>query len=77
MTTDAAVADTQNSTVTYAGTTYKIQPLADDNFTVLREGVPVGRIVYSFGVANGVPEGDSVSEDDLGTIGEAWFAALG
>jgi hypothetical protein len=42
---------------------------------VLVKGVPVGRIVYSFGAANGVPEGDSTSEDTLYAIAEAWFAA--
>jgi hypothetical protein len=77
MTTEAAVADTANKTVTFAGATYRIQALGDDSFTVLLDGVPVGRIVYSFGVANGVAEGGSVSEDDLGLIGEAWFAAIG
>jgi hypothetical protein len=75
MTTEAAVADTSNKTVTFAGTTYNIQELAEDSYTVLLKGVPVGRIVYSFGAANGVPEGDALSEDDLTAIGEAWFAA--
>jgi hypothetical protein len=77
MTTDAAVADLTAKTVTLAGKTYAIQALGDDSYTVLVAGVPVGRIVFSFGAANGVPEGDAVSEDDLTTIGEAWFAALG
>lgn len=75
MTTTAPVADVANNIVTFKGTTYKIQPLGEDEFTVLVEGVPVGRIVYSFGAANGVPEGDAISEDDLYAIGEAWFAA--
>jgi hypothetical protein len=77
MTSAAAVADTTNKTVTLSGTTYSIQALGDDSYTVLLAGVPVGRIVYSFGAANGVPEGDAVSEDDLYAIGEAWFAAVG
>jgi hypothetical protein len=77
MTTEAAVADTSAKTVTFAGKTYAIQPLGDDSFTVLLAGVPVGRIVYSFGAANGVPEGDAITEDDLTIVGEAWFAALG
>ncbi|MEN9580359.1 MAG: hypothetical protein RJA70_3368 [Pseudomonadota bacterium] len=77
MTTEAAVANTENHTVTFGGTTYFIQALGDDSYTVLLAGIPVGRIVYSFGAANGVPEGDSVSEDDLYAIGEAWFAAVG
>ncbi|HYQ40494.1 MAG TPA: hypothetical protein VER11_00955 [Polyangiaceae bacterium] len=76
MTIQAAVADTSNKTVTFGGKTYSIQPLAEDSYTVLHAGIPVGRVVYSFGAANGVPEGDAISEDDLYTIGEAWFAAV-
>lgn len=76
MTTDAAVADPSTKTVTFGGTTYNIQELAEDDYTVLLKGVPVGRIVFSFGAANGVPDGDALSEDDLTAIGEAWFAAL-
>jgi hypothetical protein len=74
---EAAVADTSAKTVTFAGKTYAIQALGDDSFTVLLAGVPVGRIVYSFGAANGVPEGDAISEDDLTLVAEAWFAAAG
>ncbi|HEX4445913.1 MAG TPA: hypothetical protein VH044_04230 [Polyangiaceae bacterium] len=70
-----AVADVENRTVTFDGTTYTIQTLGDDTFTVLVKGVPVGRIVYTFGAANGVPEGDAASEDTLYAIAEAWFAA--
>lgn len=77
MTTETAVADTSTKTVVLAGTTYQIQALGDDSYTVLLAGVPVGRIVYSFGAANGVPEGDKLSEDDLTVIAEAWFAAVG
>ena len=77
MTTETAIADTASKTVTFAGTTYQIQTLGDDSYTVLVAGVPVGRIVFSFGAANGVPEGDAISEDDLTLIGEAWFAAVG
>ncbi len=44
---------------------------------MLHDGLPVGRVVYSFGAVNAVPEGDALSEDDLWAIGEAWFAALG
>jgi hypothetical protein len=76
MTSQAALANTSSKTVTLGGTTYNIQALGDDNYTVLLAGVPVGRIVYSFGAANGVVEGGSVSEDDLCAIAEAWFAAL-
>ncbi len=75
MTTPAAVADVENKTVTFDGTTYTIQALGDDTFTVLVKGVPVGRIVYTFGAANGVPEGDAASEDTLYAIAEAWFGA--
>lgn len=75
MTTTPTV-DVANTTVTHAGTTYKIQALADDNYTVLKDGVPVGRIVYTFGAANGVPEGEG-DEDTLYAIAEAWFAAIG
>ncbi len=77
MTTEQAVANTENKTVTYGGKTYNIQALGDDSYTVLLAGIPVGRIVYSFGAPNGVPEGDAVSEDDLYYIGEAWFNAVG
>lgn len=77
MTTPAAVADVANMSVTLNSVAYKIQPLGDDNFVVLVEGVPVGRIVYTFGAANGVPEGDTVDEDTLYAIAEAWFAATG
>lgn len=68
--------DVPNNTVEFEGTLYKIQPLGEDTFTVLVAGVPVGRIVYTFGAANGVPEGEAAaSEDTLWAIGEAWFAA--
>lgn len=75
MNTPAAVADVQNKTVAFEGTTYTIQELGEDNFTVLVKGVPVGRIVYTFGAPNGVPEGDAASEDTLYAIAESWFAA--
>ena len=75
MTIQAAVADTSTKTVTFGGKTYNIQALADDSYTVLLAGIPVGRIVYTFGTANGVPEGSAISEDDLYAIAEAWFAA--
>ena len=75
MTSSAAIADVPNKSVSFEGTTYSIQELGDDTFTVLVQGVPVGRIVYTFGAANGVPEGDAASEDTLYAIAEAWFAA--
>ena len=62
---EATVADTSTKTVTFGGTKYDIQELGDDRYTVLLEGVPVGRVVYSFGCANGVAEGDALSEDDV------------
>lgn len=70
------VADTSSHTVTSGATTYTVQPLDSDQFTVLNAGVPVGRIVFTFGAANGVPEGQAISEDELTAIAEAWFAAL-
>ena len=75
MTTPAAIADVPNKSVTLEATTYTIQELGQDNFTVLVKGVPVGRIVYTFGSANGVPEGDATSQEALDAIAEAWFAA--
>ncbi len=77
MTTESAVADLTSKTVAFGGKTYQIQALGDDSYTVLVAGVPVGRIIYSFGAANGVPEGDAINEDDLTLVGEAWFAAIG
>jgi hypothetical protein len=77
MTSAAAVADLSSKTVTLAEVTYNIQDLGDDSYTVLLKGIPVGRIVLSFGAAHGVPEGDAISEDDLTAIGEAWFEAVG
>lgn len=35
---------------------------------MLMKGVPVGRIVYTFGATNGVPDGDTTSEDALYAI---------
>jgi hypothetical protein len=76
MTTSSAVADVETKSVTFEGTTYQIQDLGADTYTVLVKGVPVGRIVYSFGAPNGVPEGDAASEDTLYAIAEAWFTAV-
>ncbi|MBK7398719.1 MAG: hypothetical protein IPJ34_21105 [Myxococcales bacterium] len=75
MSTPLPVADVPNNQVTLAGTTYSIQPLGEDEFTVLVAGVPVGRIVYTFGAGNGVPEGDAISEEALTAIADAWFTA--
>jgi hypothetical protein len=77
MVTTPAVVDVPSKSVVLDGTTYAIQDLAEGAFTVLVKGVPVGRIVYTFGAANGVPEGNAVSEDTLYAIAEAWFGATG
>lgn len=76
MTEAAPVVDLDSKSVTYAGVTYAVRPLSDDSFTVLAEGVPVGKIVYTFGAAMGVPEGSAIGEDALTAIAEAWFAAI-
>lgn len=68
--------DTQASTVTLGDRTFTMRQLSPDAYTVLHEGVPVGRVVYSFG-ANAVVESDAVTEEQLTSISEAWFAALG
>ncbi len=69
------IVDVAAKTVTHAGQTFIMRPLAEDSYTVLVAGVPVGRVVYTFGAANAVVEGE-VSEDVLWAVGEAWFAAL-
>ena len=75
MTTSLPVADVSNNTVAVGETKYAIQALDADQFTVVLAGVPVGRIVYTFGAANGVPEGDAITEEALTQIAEVWFAA--
>lgn len=75
-TTSAPIADVSSKTVTSGGKTFVMRPLAEDSYTVLINGVPVGRVVYSFGAANAVVEGTDVTEDELTAIGEAWFEAL-
>jgi hypothetical protein len=70
------IADLTARTVTHAGTTFVLRALADDSFTMLVDGVPVGRAVYSFGAANAVAEGSAFSEEVLTAVAEAWFAAL-
>jgi hypothetical protein len=72
----APVVDVAARTVSHAGKSYFMRPLAEDEFTVLIDGVPVGRAVYSFGAANAVVEDkEAVTEDDLYAVSEAWFAA--
>lgn len=75
MSESTPVVDVAGKTVTHAGTTFTMRPLAEDTYTVLVAGVPVGRVVYSFGAANAVVEGD-VTEEVLTAVGEAWFAAV-
>ncbi len=76
MSDPAPIVDLADKSVSLAGTTYAIRPLGDDAFTALVEGIPVGKLVYTFGAAMGVPEGSAVSEETLTAIAEAWFAAL-
>jgi hypothetical protein len=76
--TTTPVVDVQQNTVTHDGKLFNIRSLGNDTYNALIDGVPVGRLMYVFGQANGVPEGDStVSEEVLNQIAEAWFAALG
>ena len=70
------IVDLLNNTVTHAGLTLVMRPLSDDAFTVMLDGEPVGRLVYTFGTANAVVESEKVSEDMLTEVAEAWFAAL-
>lgn len=70
------IVDVKSNTVTHAGHTMVMRPLSDDAFTVLIEGEPVGRVVYTFGAAMAVAESDKVTEDELTAVAEAWFAAL-
>ena len=76
MTESTPVVDTSNKTVTHAGTTFFMRPLAEDTFTVLIDGVPVGRAERIHDAANAVVESESVTEDVLTAVGEAWFAAI-
>jgi hypothetical protein len=75
MNAPAPVIDVENKTVTHAGHTFVMRPLAEDSYTIMEAGVPVGRAVFTFGAANAVAEG-SVGEDVLYEVAEAWFAAL-
>ena len=73
----APTVDLAAHTVTHAGKTFAMRPLGEDSFTMLIDGVPVGRAIYTFGAANAVPEGTTVDEDTLTAVAEAWFAASG
>ncbi len=75
MSAESPVVDVAAKTVTHAGTTFVMRPLAEDSFTILVAGVPVGRAVYSFG-ANAVVESPDVTEEVLVAVSEAWFAAI-
>ncbi len=76
MNTASPVVDLNQKSVTHAGRTFIMRPLAEDSFTIMEAGVPVGRAVYTFGAANAVAESDTVTEDLLCEVSEAWFAAL-
>jgi hypothetical protein len=77
MTATAPVVDVAEKTVSYIGKSFYMRPLGEDEFTIIVEGVEVGRAVFSFGAGNGVPEkGGDVSEEDLTAVAEAWFAAI-
>lgn len=77
MTDSAPVVDVDAKTVTHAGKTFTMRPLSQDAYTALIDGVPVGRVIYTFGAAMAVVESSEVTEDVLTQVAEAWFAALG
>jgi hypothetical protein len=70
------IVDLPNNTVAHAGLTFVMRPLSEDAFTVMLEGEPVGRLIYTFGTANAVVESDKVTDEVLTAVAEAWFAAL-
>jgi hypothetical protein len=76
MTATAPVVDVAQKTVTHAGTSFYMRPLSEDSYTVIVDGVAVGRALFSFGAANAVVESPSVTEDVLTAVAEAWFAAI-
>jgi hypothetical protein len=76
MSENTPVVDVPNKTVTHEGRTFTMRPLSEDSYTVLFDGVPLGRVVYSFGAANPVVESPDITEEALTAIGEAWFAAI-
>ena len=75
-TSTSPIADKLANTVSIGATIYNIQPLGDDTYTVLVDGIPVGHLVYVFGTATGVPDGDGCDEKTLTLISESWFSAL-
>jgi hypothetical protein len=70
------VVDVKAKTVAHGGRNFVMRPLAEDSYTIMEAGVPVGRAVYTFGAANAVVESTTVTEDFLYEVAEAWFAAL-
>ena len=70
------VVNVDEKTVTHGGRTFVMRPLAEDSYTIMEAGVPVGRAVFTFGAANGVPDSSTVTEDFVYEIAEAWFAAI-
>jgi hypothetical protein len=70
------VVNVDEKTVTHGGRTFVMRPLAEDSYTIMEAGIPVGRAVFTFGAANGVPESSAVTEDFVYEIAEAWFAAI-
>lgn len=80
MTATAPVVDVAEKTVSYEGKSFYMRPLSEDSYTMCVNGAAVGRAVFTFGAANGVPErdpeGEVVSEEVLTTVAEAWFAAI-
>lgn len=72
----APVVDVEAKSVTHGGRSFIMRPLAEDSYTIMEAGVPVGRAVFTFGAANAVSESDTATEDFLYEVAEAWFAAL-
>ena len=76
MDTTTPVVDVENRTVNHGGRSFVMRPLAEDSYTIMEAGIPVGRAVFTFGTANAVVESDTVTEDLLSEVAEAWFAAV-
>jgi hypothetical protein len=76
MDANTAVVDVSAKTVTHGGRSFVMRPLAEDSYTIMEAGVPVGRAVFTFGAANAVAESSTVTEDFLYEVAEAWFSAL-
>lgn len=70
------VVDVNAKTVTHGGRSFVMRPLSEDAYTIMEAGIPVGRAVFTFGAANAVVESDSVTEDFLWEVAQAWFDAL-